>query len=91
MTFDMGVDVTECAIIKFFRSQGAEELVPHMCQLDNTISKYLNLGFTRQRTLAEGATICDCRWKRGAETLNWTPMLEPAIKEEVWKPFLNNT
>jgi hypothetical protein len=90
--FDVGVDITECAILKFYRAQGAEELVPHLCKLDNAMGKILGLGFTRQGTLAEGAAVCDCRWKRGAETLNWTPVIEPVFKkEEAWKPSLNNT
>ena len=90
--FDMGVDITECAILKFYRAQGVEELVPHLCKLDNAMGKILGLGFTRQGTLAEGAGVCDCRWKRGAETLNWTPVIEPVYKkEEAWKPSLNNT
>jgi hypothetical protein len=91
LAFDIGVDITECAILKFYRAQGAEEFIPHLCKLDNIMGKYLNLGFIRQGTLAEGAAICDCRWKRGAETLNWTPVIDPVHKEETWKPSLNNT
>ena len=76
-TFDMGVDITECAILKFYRAQGAEELAPHLCKLENAMGKILGLGLARQGTLAEGTAACDCRWKRGAETLNWTPVIEP--------------
>jgi L-2-amino-thiazoline-4-carboxylic acid hydrolase len=90
LAFDVGVDISECAILKFYRAQGAEELVPHLCKLDNAMGKYLGLGFTRQGTLAEGGPVCDCRWKRGAETLNWTPAINPVYKEEKWKPSLNN-
>jgi hypothetical protein len=68
--FDFGVDITECAIVKFYRTHGVEEeIVPYLCKLDHAMSKFLGLGFTRRGTLAEGAPICDCRWKRGAETI----------------------
>ncbi len=80
--FDMGVDITECAILKFFRAQEAEELVPHLCKLDHAMGRYLGLGFTRQGTLAEGAALCDCRWKRGVETLGWEPAWKRARYEE---------
>ena len=90
-TFDAGVDITECAILKFSLAQGAEECVPHLCKLDHAMGKYLSLGFFRRETLAEGAVVCDCRWKRGAETLSWTPAIDPVYKEETWKPSLNNT
>jgi hypothetical protein len=90
-TFDTGVDITECAILKFSAAQGAEEIVPHLCKLDHAMGKYLGLGLTRQGTLVEGATVCDCRWKRGAETPSWTPAIEPLYKEDSWKPSLNNT
>ncbi len=75
-SFDMGVNITECAIQKFYRAQGAEELVPHLCKLDNAMGKFLGLGLKRQGTLVEGAVVCDCRWKRGAETQGW---------ESAWK------
>jgi len=90
-TFDTGIDITECAILKFSLAQGTEEFVPQLCKLDHAMGKYLGLGFARRGTLAEGATVCDCRWKRGAETPNWTPVIDPVYKEETWKPSLNNT
>ncbi len=71
-----GVDVTECAICKLFRTQRAEELVPYLCALDFAMGKRFDLGFTRNGTLAEGASVCDCRWKRGAETRGW-PVVGP--------------
>lgn len=72
--FDAGVDIAECAIVKFYRAQGAAELTPYLCALDHAMGKLLGLGFTRTGTLAEGAAVCDCRWKRGAETPGWPPV-----------------
>jgi hypothetical protein len=89
--FNAGVDISECAILKFYRAQRAEEFTPHWCKLDHAMGKILGLGFTRHGTLAEGAAVCDCRWKRGAETPGWIPAIEPVYKEEPWKPSLNNT
>jgi len=72
-TFDAGVDITECAIVKFYQKHGAEEFVPFLCNLDHALGKWFGLGFTRRGTLAEGAPICDCRWARGADTPDWPP------------------
>jgi len=73
MKFDFGVDIRECAIQKYFRAQHAEELTPHLCLLDHAMGKQLGLGFYRQGTLANGAAVCDCRWKLGAATQGWPP------------------
>lgn len=67
-TFDYGFDDTECAILKFFRKQGVEELVPYLCASDIPMSKALNLGIQRTSTLALGGERCDFRLKRGGET-----------------------
>lgn len=66
--FDFGVDVTECAICKFFHIKGADELTPFLCQGDFAMSKALGLGLVRTMTIAEGAEKCDFRYKRGRET-----------------------
>jgi hypothetical protein len=67
--FDWGLDNTECAVVKFFHNQGADELVPYMCRLDFAMSKAMGMGMTRTTTLAEGGEKCDFRFKRGRETL----------------------
>lgn len=65
--FDFGVDISECAILKLCHAYEVDEAyLPHLCKLDHAMSKVLNLGFVRQGTLAEGAPVCDCRWKRSA-------------------------
>ena len=72
--FDYGMDITECAICKFFHAQGADELTPFGCLTDFAMSKALGLGLVRTMTIAEGAEKCDFRFKRGRETQQgWSP------------------
>ena len=67
--FDYGFDMTECGILKFFRSQGAEEIVPYICvSMDGIFSQAMNRGLVRTITLAEGYDRCDFRYKMGRET-----------------------
>jgi hypothetical protein len=67
-SFDWGIDYTECAILKFYRSQGAEEFMPFLCSLDVPMGQALALGLRRTGTLVGGAPCCDFRFKRGRPT-----------------------
>ena len=67
-TFDYGLDVTECGICKFYHTQGADELAPYMCLSDYVVSHALDRGLVRYKTVAEGAEVCDFRYKQGRET-----------------------
>jgi len=62
--FDFGFDYTECGICKFYKSQGAEELTPYLCLLDYPKYKALGIQLTRTKTIADGAGICDFRFKK---------------------------
>lgn len=64
--FDYGYDYFECAILKFFESQGAFELLPYICAPDIPVSKALNMGLKRTTTLGGGK--CDFGFMRGRET-----------------------
>lgn len=66
--FDSGVDFTECGVGKFFRAQGASELVPYMCQQDFIVAKAFGMELVRTTTIAEGGKKCDLRYKRSRET-----------------------
>jgi len=66
--FDYGIDITECGICKFYRAQGAEELAPYLCLSDYVVSKAFDRGLVRYKTLAEGADVCDFRYKKGRKT-----------------------
>jgi len=71
--YDFGMDMTECAICKFFHAQGADELAPYMCLTDFAVSKALGMGLIRTTTLAEGGIKCDFTYKRGRETIQSRP------------------
>jgi len=67
-TFDYGLDISECGICKFYHAQGADELAPYMCLSDYVLSCAFDRGLVRYRTIAEGAEVCDFRYKQGRET-----------------------
>lgn len=70
--FDLGYDMLECGALKFFRSQGMEALAPYFCFNDFPRSKAEGTGLERQGTLAQGAKLCDFRYKRGRQvTRDW--------------------
>jgi L-2-amino-thiazoline-4-carboxylic acid hydrolase len=68
ISFDYGVDYTECASCKFLRAQGAFEIAPYLCAADQLYSDLLGWGLIRTMTLAEGAEKCDFRFKKGGQT-----------------------
>ncbi len=67
-TFDYGVDYLECASCKFLARQGASEIAPYLCPADILYSRALGWGLRRTTTLAEGASKCDFRFKKGGPT-----------------------
>jgi hypothetical protein len=67
-TFNYGLDVTECCICKFYHAQGADELARYMCLSDYVVSQAFDRGLVRQKTIAEGAEVCDFRYRQGRET-----------------------
>jgi hypothetical protein len=66
--FDYGYDFSECATLKFYRTQGASEFTPYYCALDFAYSRLYGLGLSRTQTLSEGGVKCDHRFKRGRPT-----------------------
>lgn len=72
--FDNGSDFTECASLKFYHAQGADELLPYYCYLDFVAGKVRGFGFTRTKTMSEGDKICNHRFKTGGKTkAGWPP------------------
>ncbi len=49
--FDHGFDFTECASLKFYHQQDADELLPYYCYLDFVAAEVRGFGFTRTMTL----------------------------------------
>jgi hypothetical protein len=77
--FDYGIDYIECAICKFFREQGALEVVPYVCAIDEIASDMLGWGLHRTMTISTGYAKCDFRFKKGGKTF---------VKSDVFlKPF----
>jgi hypothetical protein len=72
--FDWGMDYTECGIVKFLHSQGADELAPYLCLTDYALYGALGIELERAMTLAEGCERCDFRFKKGgAVRSGWPP------------------
>jgi hypothetical protein len=65
-TFAYGADYHECGIVKFLRSQGAEELAPYLCRTDYAVFGALGIELIRTTTLAEGGSKCDFRFRRAS-------------------------
>lgn len=76
-TFDWGIDITECGLVKFLHAQGADELTPYLCDLDYVAAEAAGVGLTRTKTLAWGCDRCDFRWRIPGETIaTWPPTFE---------------
>ena len=72
--FDVGMDYTECGICKFYHEQGADEFAPYLCLTEYPVQKAMGTGMVRTMTIAEGASRCDPRFKRGrAVREGWPP------------------
>ena len=63
-TFDVGYDYTECGAVKYFKAQGVSEVAPYYCLNDFLASKAQGTGLARTGTIAQGAAVCDFRYKR---------------------------
>jgi hypothetical protein len=73
-SFDFGIDMTECGIVKYFDAQGADELVPYLCDLDYVMFESMGIGLRRTKTLAWGCDRCDFRFsKDGKTSAPWPP------------------
>jgi hypothetical protein len=73
-TFDFGIDITECGILKFMQAQGAEDLMPYMCHMDYVTLGAIGVELKRTKTLAYGCDRCDFRMiKGGIPPQDWPP------------------
>ncbi|MBL7212850.1 MAG: L-2-amino-thiazoline-4-carboxylic acid hydrolase [Desulfobacteraceae bacterium] len=79
--FDFGYNYTECALCKFYNSQGTPELAPFVCLNDFIRSKRLNTGLDRIKTLGQGDDICNFRYKHGRPvTQSWNTEIVLILK-----------
>ena len=65
--FDIGVDYTECGLVKYFAAVGMPELAPYPCQVDFPTARAEGTGLVRTTTLAGGGKVCDFRYRQGRE------------------------
>jgi hypothetical protein len=68
IAFDFEFDYHQCAVLNFYRQQGAAELVPYICAIDKIASDLLGWGLHRTMTLAAGGSKCDFQFKKGGKT-----------------------
>ncbi|MEZ4449790.1 MAG: L-2-amino-thiazoline-4-carboxylic acid hydrolase [Nannocystaceae bacterium] len=62
---EFGFDVRRCPITEYARAQGAPEIVPVICRLDDAMAAHLkHLRLERSGTLGGGAERCDFRYYR---------------------------
>jgi len=73
--FDWGINFHECAVRKFYKKHGGEELLPYVCMSDYAMFNAMkNVEFKRTHTLAGGGPFCDFRFKKGGTTpRGWPP------------------
>ena len=72
--FDVGIDVTECAIVKYMHARAYDEFTPWLCHLDYVMAEAAGYGLTRTKTLAWGCDRCDFRTTaNGTTTAAWPP------------------
>ncbi|MEM5774082.1 MAG: L-2-amino-thiazoline-4-carboxylic acid hydrolase, partial [Anaerolineaceae bacterium] len=53
-SFDYGIDMLECGILKFLEQQGAPELTPYLCAVDYITYHAMGIELQRDETLAAG-------------------------------------
>ena len=62
---EMGMDFSECGIVKYLDREGAPELAPYLCWIDYPQFAALHLRLDRTETIAQGGQRCDFRVSRG--------------------------
>ena len=73
-TFDFGIDIFECGVVKYLHAHGADELVPYGCDVDYVMFEAMGIGLRRSKTLAWGCDRCDFRLsKHGVTSAPWPP------------------
>ncbi|MBI3168885.1 MAG: L-2-amino-thiazoline-4-carboxylic acid hydrolase [Chloroflexi bacterium] len=63
--YDWGINYLECAIVKFFHAQGADEFTPFMCYVDYILFPAMGIDLKRKGMIGQGCSHCDFRFRRG--------------------------
>ncbi len=80
-TFTWGMDYSECAVHKLYKSQGMEHTIPIVCIADFENARIQGYGLTRTQNIGNGAPICDFRFsKDGTTPKAWPPDNLPEFK-----------
>lgn len=66
--FDYGVTYRRCAIAQLAHDVGAQDFAPYICQSDIIGSEVFGWGLARSKTIAQGDSHCDFRFRKGAPT-----------------------
>lgn len=66
--YDYGVTYRRCAIAQLAHDVGAQDFAPYICQSDIIGSDAFGWGLARTKTIAQGDSHCDFRFRRGAAT-----------------------
>ena len=63
-SYDYGIDIIECAKVKFLKEQQAMEFMPYVCLIDKLWAEIFEYGLIRKGTIADGYDKCDFRLKK---------------------------
>ncbi len=64
INYDYGIDIIECAKVKFLKEQQAMEFIPYVCLIDKLWAEIFEYSLIRKGTIADGCDICDFRLKK---------------------------
>ena len=62
--FGYGIDILDCGVCKLFNKHKAGKYTPILCEVDKITSSLAGLELIRKGTIANGADICDFRFKK---------------------------
>ena len=63
-SYDYGIDIIECAKVKFLKEQQAMEFMPYVCLIDKLWAEIFKYSLIREGTIADGCDICDFRLRK---------------------------
>lgn len=72
--FDFGYNYTRCVLHRLFMDNNAAKYLPYVCLGDHALFRSLGIGFHRTQTIANGAPLCDFRFKKEmTSSKGWPP------------------
>ena len=80
-SYDYGIDIIECAKVKFLKEQQAMEFMPYVCLIDKLWAEIFEYSLIRKGTIADGCDICDFRLRKDGPV---------KVESPVWKNELSN-